>query len=181
MYARSMIVRILRLAARHPLGALAFVSALPVIAATLVAVLVHSAGKSEVADNPRAVLGRVWFDQFPEKTTDATQVWIWLGGGIGIHESGSFWRSAFDIFEFERQGDKLSMTYLQDKKTAETRFKLSRCDDKPPFDLCLDLTTALGGRTRYYGFSRGDDEAAQVPWSRSMLRSAMARAEGSRR
>jgi hypothetical protein len=100
---------------------------------------------------------------------------------VGLHESGSYWRSSIDFFEFERQGDKLSMVYLQDKKTAETRVKITACEEKPPFDLCLDLTTPLGGRTRYYGFGDADDMAARIPWSKGLLRSAAARAEGTRR
>jgi hypothetical protein len=123
----------------------------------------------------------VWFDHYPEKSTDDAQIWIWFGSGLGVHEAGSFWRYAFDFFEFERQGDKISMTYLQDKKTAETRFTVTACDEKPPFDLCLDLTNALGGRTRYYGFGDLDDMAAHVPWSRSVLQAAEARTQGPRR
>ena len=184
---RDLPLRLLKIAARQPLGALAFVCSLPLLLVgagvglrtALVAPRPGPAvatGAHEALANPRAVLGRVWFDRYPEKSTDEAQIWIWLGGGIGIHETGSYFRSAFDIFEFERQGDKLSMIYLQDKKAVETRFKLAACDEKPPFDLCLDLTTALGGRTRYYGFGDVDDMAARIPWAKNVLRAAETRA-----
>jgi len=185
-------IRLLKLAARRPLSALAAVCAVPVL---LVAALTSVAGLaglpchraaaapagSEPLGNPRAVLGRVWFDRYPDKATDVHQIWIWLGGGIGLHETGSYFRSSMDYFEFERQGDKLSMTYLQDKKTAETRVTVTACEEQPPFDLCLDLTDALGGRKRYYGFGDLDDMAARIPWSKTVLRTAEARAEGPRR
>lgn len=174
-----MLLRLLRLAARRPLLALALVCAVPVL---IVAALAGARGTHEApAGNPRAVLGRVWFDRYPDKATDEIQVWIWLGGGIGIHETGSYFRTSFDVFEFERQGDKLSMIYLQDKKTAETRVSITACEEKPPFDLCLDLTNALGGRTRYYGFGDVDDMASRIPWAKGVLRAAEARAEGRRR
>jgi hypothetical protein len=147
----------------------------------VLAIAAVAGARHESLGNPRAVLGRVWFDRYPEKAADEAQVWIWFGGGIGIHETGSYFRSSFDFFEFERQGDKLSMTYLQDRKTAETRFKIAPCDEKPPFDLCLDLTTSLGGRTRYYGFGDLDDMATRIPWSKSVLRAAEARAQGPQR
>jgi hypothetical protein len=173
-------LRLLKLAARRPLLALATACATP-----LLAVLAIAAATSQPAplplDNPRAVLGRVWFDRYPEKLTDEAQIWIWFGGGIGVHDTGSFWRQTTDVFEFERQGDKLSMVYLQDKKPAETRFKVTACDEKPPFDLCLDLTNPLGGNKRYYGFGDLDDMAARIPWSRSVLRAAEARAGAKRR
>jgi hypothetical protein len=170
-----MFLRVLQLAVRRPLAALALVCAVPLL------VIAAIATRAEPLGNPRAVLGRVWFDHYPEKATDESQVWIWFAGGVGIHETGSFWRSSMEFFEFERQGDKLSMTYLQDKKTAETRVTITACDEKPPFDLCLDLTSALGGRKRYYGFGDLDDMAARIPWSTSVLRAAEARAQGPRR
>jgi hypothetical protein len=174
-----MLLRTARLAARRPLLALALCFSLPALG--IVAALGGGGpAPAEARDNPRAVLGRVWFDRYPDKSTDEVQIWIWFGSGLGIHETGSFWRSAYDFFEFERQGNKISMIYFQDKKTAETRVKITACDEKPPFDLCLDLTDALGGRTRYYGFGDLDDMAARIPWSRSVLRAAEARAQGPR-
>jgi hypothetical protein len=174
----AMFLRLLKLATRRPLLALGMVCALPLL---LIAVTTGVAAQREPLGAPRAVLGRVWFDRLPDKATDDVQVWIWFGGGMGIHETGSYWRTAFDVFEFERQGDKLSMIYLQDKKTVETRIKITSCDEKPPFDLCLDLTSALGGRTRYYGFGDLDDMASRIPWSKGVLRAAEARAEGTQR
>jgi hypothetical protein len=176
-----MLLRIARLAARRPLVALALCCSVPLLVIAAALAERGPAPAAALSPNPRAVLGRVWFDRYPEKSTDEVQMWIWFGSGLGVHETGSFWRSAFDFFEFERQGDKVSMIYLQDKKTAETRFKITACDEKPPFDLCLDLTEALGGRTRYYGFGDLDDMAAHIPWSRGVLRAAEARAQGPRR
>jgi hypothetical protein len=173
-------LRLLKLAARRPLAALAVVVVAPVIALAG-AILAARAPAASPQDNPRAVLGRVWFDRYPDKITDEAQVWIWLGGGIGLHERGSYFRRSLDIFEFERQGDKLDMTYLQDKKKVETRFSVTRCDDKAPFDLCLDLTTSLGGHKRYYGFGDLDDMEARIPGSKSLLRAAEARATVPRR
>ena len=173
-------IRLLKLAARRPLAALALVVAAPVLALTG-AIVAARGPASEPLDSPRAVLGRVWFDRYPEKITDEAQVWIWLGGGIGLHEQGSYFRRSLDIFEFERQGDKLDMTYLHDKKKVDTRFKVTRCDEKEPFDLCLDLTTSLGGHKRYYGFGDLDDMESRIPGSRSLLRAAEARATLPRR
>jgi hypothetical protein len=171
----AMLLRLLKLAARRPLIAVGVAAAAPL---ALIALAAGASTTQEPLGSPRAVLGRVWFDRYPDKATDEIQVWIWFGGGIGIHETGSYYRTSFDAFEFERQGDKLAMVYLQDKKTAETTVKVTACDEKPPFDLCLDLTSALGGRTRYYGFGDLDDMASRIPWSRSVLRAAEVRATG---
>lgn len=174
-------LRLLKLAARRPLLALFLAAATPILAIGAALHCTTTTTTTTPLDNHRAVLGRVWFDRYPEKLTDEAQIWIWFGGGIGVHDTGSFWRQTTDVFEFERQGDKLSMVYLQDKKPAETRFKVTACDEKPPFDLCLDLTNPLGGNKRYYGFGDLDDMAARIPWSRSVLRAAEARADAKRR
>ncbi|MFT3774269.1 MAG: hypothetical protein QM820_53585 [Minicystis sp.] len=175
-------IHLLKLAARRPLLALAVATAAPVLAigATVGALHTTPATTAEPLDNSRAVLGRVWFDRYPEKPTDEAQIWIWFAGGIGIHDTGSFWRQTTELFEFERQGDKLSMVYLQDKKKAETRFKITACEEQRPFNLCLDLTDALGGRKRYYGFGDVDDMASRIPWSKNVLQAAEARAAGPR-
>ena len=179
----TMRLRLLQLAARRPLLALTAAVAIPIaLGATIFGATRHDAKSANndvtieegtLDSNPRAVLGRVWFDKYPEKARDELQIWIWFGGGIGIHESGTFYRYAMEIFEFERQADKLSMTYLQDNKKVETKFKVTKCDEKE-FDLCLDLTTSLGGHKRYYGFGNVDDMNARVPWAQNVLRSAEA-------
>jgi hypothetical protein len=162
----------LALAARRPLLALA-----ALIAGVWLAVTAASALRGDDASkNPRLILGRVWFDRYPEKRTDSTQVLIFLAGGIGLHESGSVYRSSFDLFEFERQGDKVSLAFLQDRKTAETRFTVTPCDERPPFDLCLDFTDSPRGPKRYYGFGDEDEMARKIPWGRPLLRAAEGRA-----
>jgi len=171
--------RILALAARHPLTAAAVLLALGLAGAGS---LVAGAGallggaEEEPAANPRLILGRVWFDRYPEKRTEDVQIFIFLGGGIGLYEKGSAWRSSYDVFEFERQGDALKMTFLHDKKNADTKFTISACEEKPPFDLCLDLVDSPRGPKRYYGFGDADEAARQIPWGQAMLKAAEGRA-----
>lgn len=162
----------LALAARRPLLALAAAIAAVWLAFTAIGAL----RTDDASRNPRLILGRVWFDQYPEKRTDKTQVLIFLAGGIGIYESGSVYRSSFDIFDFERQGDKISLTFLHDRKTAETRFTITPCDEKPPFDLCLDFSDSPRGPKRYYGFGDEEDMARRIPWGRPLLKAAEVRA-----
>lgn len=172
MLACMMLRRLLVFAARRPLAALLLVPAGLVAG---LAALGPLRGTEDAAGNPRLVLNRVWFDQYPDKRTDEVQIWIFLGGGIGIHEKGSAYRATTDIFEFERQGDKLALTFLHDKKSAETKFAITACDEKPPFDLCLDLVDSPRGPRRWYGFGDEEEMARKVPWGRAMMRSAESR------
>jgi hypothetical protein len=176
-------LRLLKLAARHPLTALALALALALGCAASLTFALVSRAEQPLDRNARAVLGRLWFDNYPEKSRDVVDIWVWFGGGIGVHDKGSVWRSAIDFFDFERQNDKLSMVFLQDDKRLETRFKVTACDDKPPFDLCLDLTRALSpdsGTTRYYGFGDLDEMEARIPGSKALLKAAEIRGRGTR-
>lgn len=178
-YPGAMVRRLLSFAARRPFVALALLASLALApVAGGVALLAGAWGGAEEAPagSPRLILGRVWFDKYPEKRTEDVKILIFLAGGIGIYESGSAYRSSFDLFEFERQGDKVSLTFLHDRKSAETRFTVAACDERPPFDLCLDLADSPRGPKRYYGFGDEDDMARGVPWGRAMLKAAESRA-----
>lgn len=137
---------------------------------------------ADTADRPaRLLLNRPWFDHYPESTRDEVSLWIWLAGGIGLHERGTTWRTSFELFEFERHGSDVEMRFLQDGEEARTRFTVTSCDDLPPFDLCLTLDAAPRGPQRYYSFGGGDDLAAHVPWGPQLLESARARAAAAAR
>lgn len=132
------------------------------------------------AKNPRAILGRVWLDKYPKDPRDAFDLWIFLGGGIGIEEKGSRFRFGLDVFELERQGDKMEIAFLHDKKKETHTFTIAECDDKPPFDLCVDFDPPLRGVKRYYSWSYDDDMDARLPWGREVRAAAEARAKSMR-
>ncbi|MEZ4295262.1 MAG: hypothetical protein R3B70_09835 [Polyangiaceae bacterium] len=132
--------------------------------------------ESSAADNPRKILGRGWFDSWPEKRRDTLRLYFFGGGGIGIYDEGSSYRYAVDVFELERQGDKLDISFLQDGKKTETRFTITPCDEKPPFDLCLDLADSPRGPKRYYGFDDDEDYALIEPFAQGWIKDARARA-----
>ncbi len=125
---------------------------------------------------PRDLLNRVWFDRLPERRTDDVTIGIFLGGGVGLFDTGSAYRASYEMFEFERRSADLDLVFLHDKKRGTVTYKVAACDDKPPFDVCLTLEGAPRGPKRLYGFSDDEDEAAKVPWSRELRESARARA-----
>lgn len=182
---RAMKMALLRFFARRPLTLVALGAAgvLGVVAAIGAAASCpcerggaeEQGAPAEAQDNPRKLLGRGWFDSWPEKRRDNLRFFYFGGGGIGIYEEGSSYRYSIDVFELERQSDKVTMTFLQDQKKTETKFTITPCDEKPPFDLCLDLAESPRGPKRYYGFDDDEDYAAKVPWAEEMLRDAKAR------
>lgn len=170
-------IALLRAASRRPLLALSLVLApVGLVAAGLATSAVHG---SKGADydvegdaNPRAILNRVWFDSLPEKRTDEVKILILFRSGVGVYEQGSVYRASFDLFEFERNTNKLDITFYQDQKRAATRFKVTACNDKPPFDLCVDFDDPFRGPKRLYGFGDADDLRARVPWADALAKAA---------
>ena len=130
--------------------------------------------------DPRLVLRRPWFDKLPQKRTDEIELWIFMGGGYGIHDKGSVYRSTIDFFDFERQGSKVEIVFLQDKKKQSVPFEIVPCHDKPEFDLCLDLKEPLRGHTRLWSWDDDADMDRHVPWAKEWRASAEARARGAR-
>ncbi len=131
-----------------------------------------SLNEDGAAIDPRKILGRGWFDSLPQKRTDVIKLYFFGGGGIGIYEEGSSFRYSVDVFELERNANKISMTFLHDKKTAQVTFTITSCDELPPFDLCLDLPNSPRGPKRYYGFDDNDDYATHFQWLRGTIESA---------
>jgi hypothetical protein len=132
------------------------------------------------AKDPRMILSRIWLDKLPRKRTDEFDLWIFLAGGIGLEEKGSRWRFTFDVFDLERQGSKLDIVFLQDKKKQNIKFEVVSCSDKPPFDLCLDLSEPLRGQKRLWSWDDDGDMDSNMPWGRELRTTAAAHAQGSR-
>lgn len=178
-------IAILRFFARRPLALVALAAAGGLGAAAAIGAAAFSSDEQDAPgqgalerplDDPRKILGRGWFDSWPEKRKDNLRFFYFGGGGVGLYEEGSSYRYAVDWFELERQGDKITVKFLQDGVTTETKFTITRCDEKYPFDLCLDLASSPRGPRRYYGFDDDDDYATKTPWAEEMLREAKARA-----
>lgn len=125
---------------------------------------------------PRAILNRTWFDKYPEKSRDTVSMWYWMGGGYALFERGSSFRMSLEIFEFERQNDKVVVTALQDKKKTTTGFKIEACDDVEPFNVCLVLDESPRGPKKYYGFARRYDQERHAPSGTAFRKAAEARA-----
>lgn len=126
---------------------------------------------------PRDLLNRLWFDKLPEKRTDEVSIALFFSGGIGLFDTGSAYRSTFELFEFERKAADLDFVLLHDNKRANVKYTVTACEDKPPFDLCLVLEGNPRGPKKLYGFAYDDDEAAKVPWSRELRDAARAHAK----
>lgn len=130
----------------------------------------------DALDNPRKILSRGWYDSWPEKRTDVLRFYYFGGGGIGLYDEGSSYRYSIDVFDLERQNNKLTIKFLQDGKVTETTFTVTPCTEKYPFDLCLDLADSPRGPKRFYSWDDDEDNTDRLPdWAAERVRQARAR------
>ena len=111
-------------------------------------------------EDPSLVLDRLWLDSKPEKYTDYTHLFFVISAApFGVFQQASAYRSVAELAEYKRKGDRLFMHFPQTDKSREISFRISQCDDLPPFDLCLDLSeNPWGGPRRYFGLADPDQE-----------------------
>lgn len=113
-------------------------------------------------EDAHLLLDRVWVDSKPEKYTDYAHVMLTLSGApIGIFQKGSAYRITAEFYEYRRAGNRLVVHFPQTGVKRQVSYRVSRCEDLSPFDLCLDLSeNPWGGPRRYYGLSDPDEERA---------------------
>lgn len=106
---------------------------------------------------PELVLDRVWVDSHPERHTDHVQVMLMLSD-MGLFQKASAYQMELEMFEFDRDRDEVRIRFPQTETQKAFSFKISRCDELPPFDLCLDLSAnPWNGPERYYSVSDDHD------------------------
>lgn len=103
---------------------------------------------------------RFWITSVPERDTDFTHdLFVSRDYELGLFARFSNYRLEEELFEWERNGDQLRLRFPQEDRRASSSWQISRCDELPNFDLCLDLDeNPWGGPRRYYGTSDDGDE-----------------------
>lgn len=128
------------------------------------------------AEDPALIANRVWVDSKPKKHTDYIQAFLVLDAvPIGVFQKASSYDLHLEQFEHRRDRSRLQVNFPQSGKKADVRFKIRRCDDLPPFDLCLELSKNpwRGAPRKYYGMRDRGREAAVLPGVRAQLESAL--------
>lgn len=175
-YEIGMWIRFLKVCARRPLAALSIVLMLAIGLVAVPIALTHGSDRTEAATNPRQLIGRVWLDKYPRNGRDEIDLIIFFGSGFGVYEHGSRYKATMEFFEFERQGDKVEMTFFQDKEQKKTKFSVKTCTDDDNFDLCLDFDNSPRGPKRYRSWGSDGEDSAHIPWARDWKLAAEKRA-----
>lgn len=129
-----------------------------VLVAALVALFIwwwSSGGEQEAArrrGDKSLLRDRTWVDSKPKKHTDYVNAFIAVGHvPIGYFVKASSYDVRLERFDYGGKDDKLRIVFPQTGREAEITYKVTACDDLPPFDLCLDLSdNPWGGPKRYY-------------------------------
>jgi hypothetical protein len=121
-------------------------------------------GRAVVLEDPSLIDGRVWIEKRPDKLTEYVHSAFFLSRvNIGFFERASSYDLRLEVADITRQDTRLRVHFPQSGRDANITYELRACNDLPPFDLCLTVSeNPWGGPKRYFGFSRPEDEAAQL-------------------
>jgi len=133
---------------------------------------------STTDEPPTELFGRFWLESMPDKPTEYLHGTFFLEEqSVGIFQRSSAYDFHFELFQYDRDGAKLKVTFPQSDRTAKLSYAVKTCNDLPPFDLCLTLTdNPWGGPHKYYGFRDEHDEATHLPGLRDAAVRQTARA-----
>lgn len=124
-------------------------------------VLVRGGGQDDAAPttgDADLISDRLWVDSKPERYTDYVNALVVIDDvPIGLFQKASAYHMVLEVFEYKRAGNKVALEFPQSKKRRSFRYTVTRCDDLPPFDLCLTVNeNPWGGPRRYYSTRDGN-------------------------
>jgi hypothetical protein len=122
-----------------------------VIAVVVVAGSLWSWRRGAPADAAKSlVTDRIWIDHIPRSDRDTIRVFAAVSEhAVGLFQTTSQWRGAFEAFRFEAAGGELRVVFPQTGDRETVRAKVRRCSEQG-MDFCLDLDGASRGVKRYY-------------------------------
>lgn len=119
----------------------------------VVAVVAVSVWRWQSASRPgenRLVTDRIWIDHIPRNERDTIKVFAAVSEhSVGLFQSTSQWRGAYEAFRYEASGGEMRMVFPQSGDRETVRVKARRCSEGG-MDFCLELDGASRGARRYY-------------------------------
>lgn len=125
---------------------------------------VYSWFSSSTDEDEELLYERFWMTEMPDQEREYThEFYITRSAPYGLFLRASMFRLEEEIFEYQAEGRRLSLTFPQDGRQASLEARVSRCDDHPPFDLCLELSeNPWGGPRRYFSFADEEEQSRRA-------------------
>jgi hypothetical protein len=121
-----------------------------IIAVVVVVVSLWGWKRATRPDESRLVVDRLWLDHIPRNERDTVRVFAAVSEhAIGVFQTTSAWRGAFEAFRFEASGGELRLVFPQTGDRETVRAKAWRCNESG-MDFCLELEGASRGAKRYF-------------------------------
>lgn len=109
------------------------------------------------AEDPSMLAGRVWFEKKPERPEDLIHhLFVAKRPARGVFARASAYQVNLEIFEYERDKEKVRLVFPQDARKKAFDFKITACD-VDEFELCLELSdNPWSGPKKYYAMREAE-------------------------
>jgi len=106
------------------------------------------------ATSARYLENRAWIERMPQNDRDVVNHVLVLksrDGRFGAAGRSSAWRHMIEIFRWQREENRLTLEFPQERVRAEFVVRTWECEDEAPapFELCLELSRQ-GRAVRFY-------------------------------
>lgn len=113
-----------------------------------------SCGGDAEATSARHLENRAWIERMPQSDRDVVNHLLVLNsrdGRYGAAGRSSAWRHVLEIFRWQREEDRLTLEFPQERVRVEFTARTWECEDEAPapFELCLELSRQ-GRSVRFY-------------------------------
>lgn len=105
---------------------------------------------SDAKDAARILEQTPWLDRAPTDERDIVHAYI-FPRGEGVYFVGNAYKGAYEMFRYFVEDDELRLKFLDDGKSAKTKFKIEKYDDRV-FDYRLTFSESPRGPKVFYGF-----------------------------
>jgi hypothetical protein len=105
----------------------------------------------DIADAADLLESTPWLDTAPRSERDKINAYVFQDGQ-GLFYFGNSYKATIELFEYDLDGDKLVLEFLDERKTYKTAYKIERHRGEI-FDYKLTIKKAPRGPKVYYGFA----------------------------
>lgn len=121
----------------------------------------RAASSSRPSHGKNILLERPWLDHLPKDEHDRYQALVFNEEGYGVSLQATAYTGQWELFVFKAKDGKLQVLFPNDRRRAETKYKVAKVEHRT-FDLQLTLEDTPFGPKTYYSWKKHKSKGLQT-------------------